>query len=150
MDNFFWQLSRLSGTCIPLHAHREIFFFLTSIVFCFFEVPDVVNFAWSLYGFPWSKIAIMHLVYISTFYITVVFDFSWNDCTTQEKLETMVMQFFLSGGWGRLTRWNMVYVEMVSYHLYYMHMYYYHIKCYYFNHYYCCYCSTFVYYRTGA
>ena len=44
----------------------------------------------------------------------------------------------------------MVYVEMVSYHLYYMHMYYYHIKCYYFNHYYCCYCSTFVYYRTGA
>ena len=44
----------------------------------------------------------------------------------------------------------MVYVEMVSYHLYYMHMYYYHIKCYYFNHYYCCYCSAFVYYRTGA
>ena len=39
---------------------------------------------------------------------------------------------------------------MVSYHLYYMHIYYYHIKCYYFNHYYCCYCSAFVYYRTGA
>ena len=36
----------------------------------------------------------MHLVYISTFCITVVFDFSWNDCTTQEKLETVVMQFF--------------------------------------------------------
>ena len=44
----------------------------------------------------------------------------------------------------------MVYVEMVSYHLYYMHIYYYHIKCYYFNHYYCCNCSAFVYYRTGA
>ena len=39
----------------------------------------------------------MHLVYISTFCITVVFDFSWNDCTTQEKLETMVMQFFFRG-----------------------------------------------------
>ena len=56
-----------------------------------------------VYGFPWSKIAIMHLVYISTFCITVVFDFSWNDCTTQEKLETMVIQFFF-GGYGEVNK----------------------------------------------
>ena len=34
----------------------------------------------------------MHLVYPPKFCITIVFDFSWNDCNTQEKLETMVMQ----------------------------------------------------------
>ena len=33
------------------------------------------------------------------FYITVVFDFAWDDCNTQEELETMVMQFFF-GGWA--------------------------------------------------
>ena len=34
------------------------------------------------------------------FYITVVFDFAWDDCNTQEELETMVMQFFFGGGGG--------------------------------------------------
>ena len=33
-------------------------------------------------------------------YITVVFDFAWDDCNTQEELETMVMQFFFGGGGG--------------------------------------------------
>ena len=28
------------------------------------------------------------------FCITIVFDFSWDDCNTQEELETMVMQNF--------------------------------------------------------
>ena len=37
---------------------------------------------------------IMHLVYFPKFYITIIFDFSWDDCNTQEKLETMVMQNF--------------------------------------------------------
>ena len=37
----------------------------------------------------------MHLVYPLKFYITIiVFDFSWDDCKTQEKLEKMVMQNF--------------------------------------------------------
>ena len=31
----------------------------------------------------------MHLVYPSMFCITSVLDFSWDDCNTQEKLETM-------------------------------------------------------------
>ena len=30
--------------------------------------------------------------------ITVVFDFSWDDCNTQERLETMVIQLFGGGG----------------------------------------------------
>jgi len=30
----------------------------------------------------------------------IVFDFSWDDRYTQEKLETMVMQNFLGGGEG--------------------------------------------------
>ena len=34
------------------------------------------------------------------FYITVVFDFAWDDCNTQEELETMVMQFFFGGVGG--------------------------------------------------
>ena len=34
----------------------------------------------------------MHLVYPPKFYITIVLDFSWDDCNNQEKLETMVME----------------------------------------------------------
>ena len=40
----------------------------------------------------------MHLVYPLKFCITILFDFSWDDCNTQEKLETMVMQIW--GGRG--------------------------------------------------
>ena len=41
---------------------------------------------------------------------SIVFDFSWDDCNTQEKLETiMVMQN--CGGW---TRWIMIYVKKVN------------------------------------
>ena len=35
---------------------------------------------------------IMHLVYPPKFCITIVLDFSWDDCNTQEILEIMVMQ----------------------------------------------------------
>ena len=42
----------------------------------------------------------MHLVYPPKFCITVAFDFSCNDWNTQEKLETMFMQFFFSGTGG--------------------------------------------------
>ena len=31
----------------------------------------------------------------------VFFDFSWDDCNTKEKLEKMLMQFFLGEGEGR-------------------------------------------------
>ena len=34
----------------------------------------------------------MHLVCPPKFCTTIVLDFSWDDCNTQEKLETMVMQ----------------------------------------------------------
>ena len=44
------------------------------------------------------------------FCITIVFDFSWGDCNTQEKLETMVMLNLR----GRGTRCIMVYVKMVN------------------------------------
>ena len=42
----------------------------------------------------------MHLVYLSKFCLTIVFDFSWDNCyNTEEKLETMIMQdVFLAGG----------------------------------------------------
>ena len=33
----------------------------------------------------------MKLVYPLEFDVTFVFDFSWDDCNTQEKLETVVM-----------------------------------------------------------
>ena len=42
----------------------------------------------------------MHLVYPTKFCITIAFDFSWDDCNTQEKLETMFMQIFFDGGGG--------------------------------------------------
>ena len=35
---------------------------------------------------------IMHLVYPPKLCITIVFDFSWDDCNTLENLERMVMQ----------------------------------------------------------
>ena len=60
----------------------------------------------------------MHLVYFPKFCIAIAFDFSWNDWNTQEKLETMFMQFFFfgggGGGGGGLTRCNMVYMKMVN------------------------------------
>ena len=34
----------------------------------------------------------MHLVYPPKLFITIVFDFSWDDCNTLENLETLVMQ----------------------------------------------------------
>ena len=40
----------------------------------------------------------MHLVYPPKFCITILFDFSWDDCNTQEKLETMVMEIWGTGG----------------------------------------------------
>ena len=36
----------------------------------------------------------MNFIYPPKFCIGVVFDFSWDHCNTQEKLETMVMQNF--------------------------------------------------------
>ena len=40
----------------------------------------------------------MHLVYPLKFCISVVFDFSWDDCNTKEKLETTVTQNLGGGG----------------------------------------------------
>ena len=37
----------------------------------------------------------MHPIYPPKACITIVFDFSWNDCNTLVKLETVVMQNFL-------------------------------------------------------
>ena len=40
--------------------------------------------------------------------ITIVFDIGWDDCNTQEKLETMVMQNLGGGGWCKQgTLWSM-------------------------------------------
>ena len=52
---------------------------------------------------------IMHLVYPPKLCITIVFDFSWDDCNTLENLETMVMQ----NSEGE-TRCIMVYMKVVS------------------------------------
>ena len=38
----------------------------------------------------------MHLIYSTKFCRSIVLDFSWDDCYTQEKLETVVMQ---NSGW---------------------------------------------------
>ena len=39
----------------------------------------------------------MDLVYPPKFCITILFDLSWDDSNTLEKLETVVMQFFCGG-----------------------------------------------------
>ena len=44
------------------------------------------------------------------FCLTIVFDFSWDDCNTQKKLETMVMEKLGAGA----TRYIVVYVKMVN------------------------------------
>ena len=52
----------------------------------------------------------MCLVYPPKFCIAIiVFDFSWDNCKTQEKFETMVMQNL-----GGLTRCIMVYVKRAN------------------------------------
>ena len=48
----------------------------------------------------------MHLVYLQNLCITIVFDFSWGDCNTQENLETMVT-LFLAGGGGDKVRYGL-------------------------------------------
>ena len=45
---------------------------------------------------------------------TIVFYFSWDDCNTQEKLETMVMQNLVGGGGGKQDACILVCVEMVN------------------------------------
>ena len=47
----------------------------------------------------------MHLVYPPKICITILFDFSWDDCNTEEKLETMVMQIW--GGGKQDALWSM-------------------------------------------
>ena len=42
----------------------------------------------------------MHLLYPPIFCITIVLDFSWDECNTQKKLKTRVMQFFGGGRGG--------------------------------------------------
>ena len=54
----------------------------------------------------------MHLVYLQNFGISIVFDFSWDDCNTQEKLKTMVMYFFWLRGGGTIC--IMVSVKLVN------------------------------------
>ena len=50
----------------------------------------------------------MHLVYPPKLFITIVFDFSWDDCNTLENLETLVMKILR----GK-TRCIMVYMKVV-------------------------------------
>ena len=51
----------------------------------------------------------MHLVYPTKFGITIVFDFSCDDCNTQEKLEIMAMyNVFFGGGEGEERGYIMV------------------------------------------
>ena len=46
-------------------------------------------------NFPFAHLYIMHLVCSPKFCITVVLNFSWDRCNTQEKLKTKIMQSFL-------------------------------------------------------
>ena len=50
----------------------------------------------------------MHLGYLPTFGITIVFDFSWDDCNIQEKLKTMDNAKFGGGGWGKQDKYGLV------------------------------------------
>ena len=59
------------------------------------EYKFMRNAAWFVFHIHQFHIDhIMNLVYFLKFSITIIFDFSWDDCNTQEKLETMVMQNF--------------------------------------------------------
>ena len=42
----------------------------------------------------------MHLVYPPNVCISIVFDFPWDDCNTQEKLKTIVRIWSFFGGGG--------------------------------------------------
>ena len=151
MDNFFgnYRICRVH-VYHYVHAHWEIFFFFNQYCILFFWSTRCCQLRLKSLWFP----LVQNCHNASCLYLYIL-----HNCCLRFLLERLYYPgeignngyaIFFFGGWGRLTRWNMVYVEMVSYHLYYMHIYYYHIKCYYFNHYYCCYCSAFVYYRTGA
>ena len=68
-----------------------------------------VHVAWFVFHIHQFHIDRMHLVYFPKFCITIIFYFSWDDCDTQEKLETIVMQNVRG-----YTRCIMVYVKMVN------------------------------------
>ena len=36
----------------------------------------------------------MHFIYLPIFCICIVFDFSWDHCNAEEKLESMIMQSY--------------------------------------------------------
>ena len=55
---------------------------------CGLNTPRVLKFT----ILTWTT---MHLIYPQTFCITVVFDFTLDDCNTQEELETSALPFFL-------------------------------------------------------
>ena len=60
---------------------------------------------WERTQVPWLKTILQTTLFIpqNLAYITIVFDFSWNDCNAQEKWKTMVMQI----GCKRGQLWSM-------------------------------------------
>ena len=82
-----WSLHRLHR---PTEVDRDVTSSGTSKAFTFFTQT------------------IMHLVYPPKLCITIVFDFSWDDCNTQDNLKTMVKQ-----NSEAKTRCIMVYVKVV-------------------------------------
>ena len=56
---------------------------------------------------PFAHLSITHLVCPPKFCISVVLNFSWDHCNTQEKLKTKIMQSFLGGGGKQDVLWEM-------------------------------------------
>ena len=55
----------------------------------------------------------MHFIYLPIFCMCIVFDFSWDHCNAEEKLESMIMQSYgdKPGGcfrnfWEGMCRWD--------------------------------------------
>ena len=72
------------------------------------EVDRDVTSSGTSKAFTFFTQTITHLVYPPKLCITIVFDFSWDDCNTQDNLKTMVKQ-----NSEAKTRCIMVYVKVV-------------------------------------
>ena len=129
----FWYISKSSS----VQLRREIFYRVTfnrgrerwlhSLLRAISSNRDFVYYSCSRCNRRrfWSKSLIhnFHINYSAAclhpkFCISIVFDFSWDDCSTQEKLQTMLMpnvSFFRGWGWrGGGTTCIMEYVKMAN------------------------------------
>ena len=59
----------------------------------------------------------MHFVYLPIFCMCIVFDFSWDHCNAEEKLESMIMQSYGDKQGALSSKWKIGLLLHVHHHM---------------------------------